>query len=83
VILALLHALRDMAIGLCFAGLVALLLHWGAKSERKHAAQVEQEDLADFAEHMRQQSHPRDWEFPAKWHPPAKEYVAKPRGRVR
>ena len=62
--LALLHTLRDIGIGLCFAVAVALVLRWEARSERKDAERVEEEDLKDFRDFHIAQT--RDWEFPAK-----------------
>jgi type II secretory pathway pseudopilin PulG len=58
-----------------------LLLLWVIRSERKNAERAEQEDLQDFRDfHIAQTT---DWEFPPKWRAPAKEYVAKPKERIR
>lgn len=80
--LALLHTLRDIGIGLCVVGTVAFALWLEGRRERIHKARVEREDLEDFAAYVAG-LYTRDWEFPPTWKPPAKEYVAKPKGKVR
>jgi hypothetical protein len=82
VTLALLHTLRDIGIGLCIAVTVALALRWEARSERKHAELVEQEDLEDFTREW-PIAQTRDWEWPTRPDAARSEYVAKPKERAR
>lgn len=78
---AVLHALRDIGIGLAIAGMVALIAYLISEADRKAKEQIEREDLADFEAWQAQ--YERDWQFPKPWRLPAAEYVAKPKTRVR
>jgi len=77
--LALLATFRNIVIALAIAG---LLLWLEGRSERKHAAQVERQDLEDFATYVAD-LYAQDWEWPARPVTPPAEYVAKPKARVR
>lgn len=79
--LALLNTLKNIGVVLLALAIVAFIFWLESRSERRHAEQVEEEDLQDFRDFHIAQT--RDWEFPPKWHPPAKEYVAKPKERTR
>lgn len=80
--LALLHALKDLGIGLAIAAMVALIVWLIVEADREAREELEREDLAEFEEWEREQRVP-DWQWPVPPAPLRAEYVAKPKARVR
>ena len=75
--LALLHALRDIGLGLLIAGLFAAGIYLVTVDDR---GRIEREDLADF-EHWAVEQRTPDWQWPDR--PPRAEYVVKRKERTR